>query len=241
MNNTWNGFICEEFIFQGKNAKIVFPKEDKNIKKIALKTEYWNAFPDVEIRLLEKGFYVAYIENETRFATKEDCQRKADFIQYLGEKYGLCKKCVPIGMSCGGAHAVRFAGLFPQYVSCLYIDAPVLNYCSFPGRLGDEECERVWEREFVFAYPGIKRYELVSFSEHPLNMAESIIKNKIPVLMVYGTEDKSVIYEENGLLFEEAFEGTELLRIIRVGCRGHHPHGLIGDNGEIVDFILENS
>ncbi|MBR2876752.1 MAG: hypothetical protein IKC01_06420 [Clostridia bacterium] len=241
MTELWNGFKCEEFVFEGFNAKIVFPqKPDKN-RNVTFKVEYWNAFPDVEIKLLEKGFHLVYIKNISRFATDEECRIKSEFLSYVSEKYNLNKKCVPVGMSCGGAHAVRFAGLYPNQVKCMYIDAPVLNYCSFPGKTGDEECENIWEKEFIKAYPGIKRSKLLNFPEHPLNQAESLVENNIPVLMVYGTEDKSVVYEENGLLLEDAMEGSGLLKTIRVDYRGHHPHGLVDDNTPIIDFIISNT
>lgn len=239
MLKTLGDFPFETFEFEGKRAIVVFP-HTKNIRKsIILKTEYWGAFPDIEIKLLERGFHVAYVENESRFAAVSDCDRKARFVEFLAEKYCLDKKCVPVGMSCGGAHAVRFAGFYPQLVSCVYIDAPVLNYCSFPGKIGNEECEYIWENEFLKVYPDIKRYQLVNFSEHPLCSIDSLIRNKVPVLMVYGTEDSSVIYEENGRLLELAYEGEQnpLLTCIRVEHRAHHPHGMTDDNTPIVDYI----
>lgn len=241
MSDTWYGFRCVEFEFEGQDAKLVFPEPEVSNGRLAIKTEYWGAFPDIEINLLRKGFHLAYIKNKTRFATKEDCDIKASFIKHLSGKYGLSEKCVPIGMSCGGAHAIRFAGLYPELISCVYIDAPVLNFCSYPGKIGNGECERVWQNEFVKAYPGIKRYQLLNFSEHPIALCDVLIDNKIPVCMSYGTEDKTVIYEENGKLLEQAFEDTELLKVIRVDCRGHHPHGKLSDNSEIVDFIVEHS
>lgn len=234
----WNGFDCEDFCFEGQEAVIVFPKEGTAVGRLALKTEYWGAYPDVEIRLLQHGFHLAYIKNRTRFATQDDCDRKARFVAYLAEKYALSEKCVPIGMSCGGAHAVRFAGFHPEHTACLFIDAPVLNYSSFPGKLGNAEYERVWETEFVRAYPEVKRYQLCGFDAHPMNMADVLVRHGIPVLMVYGTEDLTVPYEENGRLFEEAFAGTDLLETIRVPLRGHHPHGMIGSNEPIVNYIL---
>lgn len=242
MKEMWYGFECEEFSFEGHDATVVFPKVEP-VGKIAIKVEYWNAFPDVEIKLLERGYYVVGVDNISRFATKEDCDIKARFLEYIAKEYGIKGKCVPVGMSCGGAHALRFAGFYPELVSCVFIDAPVLNYCSFPGKIGNEDCEGVWEREFIKAYPGIKRYQLLNFPEHPINMADVLIENKIPVIMVYGAEDKTVIYEENGKLLEDAFDGTDLLKTICVGCRGHHPHGMIDpeDNNTIADWIAEHS
>ena len=144
-------------------------------------------------------------------------------------------------MSCGGAHAVNFAGYYPELVSCMYIDAPVLNFCSFPAKLGDPVCESIWQNEFIKAYPNTSRSDLLYFDPHPLNRTRALIENRIPVLMVYGTEDGTVIYEENGALFAEAYAGTDLLTVIKVECRGHHPHGLIEDNTPIVDYIVKHS
>lgn len=246
MHNMWNGFVCEEFTFDGRDAIIVFPDTPAENSKIVLKTEYWNAFPDVEINLLKSGHHLAYIKNRTRFATKEDCDTKAAFIKFLAAKYKLSEKCIPVGMSCGGAHAVRFAGYYPELIACMYIDAPVLNFCDFPGKWDGDKRDNVWDREFVLAYPGIKHYQLLNFPHHPINMADTLIKNRIPIIMVYGLEDSTVIYEENGKLLAEAFEGTDLLKVIAVNARGHHPHGLLNhgptiDNTEIVQFLLAHS
>ena len=168
MEQQWNGFTCETFSFEEMEAVVVFPKPGTAVGKLALKTEYWGAYPAVEIGLLEEGFHLAFLQNRTRFGTKDDCDRKARFVRYLAEQYGLDGRCVPVGMSCGGAHAVRFAGFYPELISCLFIDAPVLDFGSWPGKLGDAGLEAVWEQEFVHAYPGIKRYQLACFPEHPI-------------------------------------------------------------------------
>ncbi len=238
----WNGFECLEFTFEDRDAILVFPKQRNEKGDWMLKTEYWDAFPAVEIALLNKGFHLAYVKNKTRFATKEECDCKARFAAYLSEKYGLRKSCVPVGMSCGGAHAVNFAGFYPELISCLYIDAPVLNFCDYPGRLGDAHCESVWVNEFIQAYPGIQRYQLVNFEYHPLNRIPTLIEHKIPVAMVYGIEDQTVRYEVNGKLMELAYENTGLLKVFRAACRGHHPHGVYNmahDSSELINYIAE--
>lgn len=233
----WKDYTCENFEFEGRDAIIVFPPVKPN-GKLLLKTLYWGAFPDVEKKLLNNGFHLVCIKSLTRFATVEDCDLKARFIRFVAEKYNLDSKCIPIGMSCGGAHAVNFAGHYPELVSCMWIDAPVLNFNDFPGRMDREDFKTVWEKEFLVAYPGIKRYQLMNFPNHPLCHVDTVIKNQIPVLLVYGVEDQTVLYSKNGLLMEQAMEGTDLLTVIPVGCRGHHPHGMIEDNTRIVNWIL---
>jgi len=240
-NSMWNGFKQIEFEFEGKLATLVFPEKANESKNWTIKTEYKDAFPETEIALLKNGFHVAYLENVSRLAPKEDCDRKARFVKFLSEKYGLKDKCIPIGMSCGGAHAVRFAGYYPTLVECMFIDAPVLNYCDFPGKLGNTFCERVWENEFLKTYPGMTRAKLLDFPHHPMNMVNVLIENKIPIIMLYGTEDSTVIYNENGAFFEEAYKETpELLTVVKREYQGHHPHGIPQNPEIIVDFILKH-
>ncbi len=242
MEFIWNGFKAEKFEFESKEAIIVFPDNRDEQGNIAIKTEYWNAFPDVEINLVKNGFHLCYLKNDSRLAPKSDCDAKARFIKYLAKTYNLREKCVPVGMSCGGAHAVRFAGFYPELIACMFIDAPVLNFASWPG-LDPEKNVGAWTSEFLKAYPGMKRYKLFSFSEHPINMADTLVENKIPVVLVYGEEDMTVNWTENGKLLVEAYEGTDLMKVIPVWGRGHHPHGLVIGNGktnaEIYDHIIK--
>ena len=238
----WFGFPCEEFLFEGRKAFLVFPKEADAQKNWTLKTEYRDAFPETELELLHRGFHAAFLTNHTRFGTTEDCDAKDRFAAYLHETYGLCEKCVPIGMSCGGAHAVQFAGYYPNRVKCMFIDAPVLNFLDFPARYGDPYCESVWETEFTRAYPGISRAKLLSFTEHPLNRIDALKTAKIPILLVYGTQDTTVFYAQNGKMMEEAYnDAPELLTVMARDYQGHHPHGFPHHPEIIADYICLHS
>ena len=240
MAETWHGFKMERFVFEGRDAIVVYPDKVREGAPWLLKTEYWDAFPDVEIRLVKEGFHLAYVKNRNRWITKEECDLKARFVKHVSEAYGLNKKCVPVGMSCGGGYAVKFGGMYPELVKTMFIDAPVMNFLSIPGKYENPVCDRIWNQEFVFAYPGIKHYMLAGWDEHPICFAESLRENGIPILMVYGEEDETVLYNENGMLLRELFEGSGLLTEIAVPYRGHHPHGLSKDNQPIVDYILSH-
>lgn len=225
--DTWRGYKKEEFEFEGKQAILIFPEKSDSKKNWMLKTEYWDAFPERELDLIAEGFHLAYLENESRFATKSDCDRKARFVDYLSTKYGLRDKCVTVGFSCGAAHAINFAGFHPKKVTCIFIDAPVLNFCDFPGRIPDSDCEYVWENEFIKAYPGVTRASLLGFDNHPIGKVNILKKNNIPIIMTYGTEDKTVNYNVNGLLLELEYKDNPNLKIIPRLMQGHHLHGHI--------------
>lgn len=241
MQTLWNGFACEEFEFEGYKAFVVSPEPGTEVGKLVFKTLYWGAFPDIEINLLKNGYHLAYVDRASRVPSKDECDRQARFVRYVSQKHDLNGKCVLVGMSFGGARAMRFTYYYPELVSCIYLDAPVLNYYAFPGKMGDAYREQVWEKEFLEVYPGMKRYQLMTFDEHPINAVDTILEHKIPVLLVYGVDDATVIYSEHGLLMEQALEGSGLMKVVPVKFRGHHPHGRIDDNSDLVQYILENS
>ncbi|MBO5069859.1 MAG: hypothetical protein J6C37_05805 [Roseburia sp.] len=232
----WNGFKKNEFTFEGRKAILVFPDDSNKTNQWLFKTEYWDAFPNLEIEMVKQGWHLAYIENKTRWCLDEDLDLKQRFADFLAKEYGLCKKCVPVGMSCGGMFAVKFAARHPEYISALYIDAPVLNLLSCPADLGVAK-GGMWE-EFVNA-TGMSLSELICCREHPIDKLPILIQNDIPVVMVYGKADTVVPYCENGAILEKYYKehGGKLLAIGKDGCE-HHPHGL--ENPQpIVDFIMK--
>lgn len=234
---TWNGFKKIDFTFEGRNAILVFPDDSNKTNQWLLKTEYWDAFPNLEIEMVKQGWHLAYIQNKTRWCLDEDLDLKQRFADFLAKEYGLNKKCVPVGMSCGGMFAVKFAARHPKYISALYIDAPVLNLLSCPGDIGVAK-GGMWE-EFV-RDTGMSMSELICYREHPIDKLPVLIQNNIPVVMVYGKADTVVPYCENGAILEKYYNehGGRLLAIGKDGCE-HHPHGL--ENPQpIVDFIKKH-
>lgn len=234
----WNGFEKKEFIFEGRKAILIVPDKNKKTNKWLLKTEYWDAFPNFEIEMVKCGWHLAFIQNKNRWCPDEDLDLKKRFADFLAKEHGLCRKCVPVGMSCGGLFAIKFAAKYPEYISALYIDAPLLNLLSYPACLGIAKGD-AWE-EFVNAV-GVSMSELICYREHPIDKLPILIQNDIPIVMVYGKADTRVPYCENGALLEKYYNyyGGKLLTIGKEGCE-HHPHGL--ENPQpIIDFIMKYS
>ncbi len=62
----WNGFKRIDFKFEGREAILVFPQVPIKNKKWMIKTEYFGAFPHLEIEMIRRGWHLAYIKNITR-------------------------------------------------------------------------------------------------------------------------------------------------------------------------------
>lgn len=228
------GFETSERAVNGREYIIVCPEKGKENGHWALKTEYLYAFPGVELKLLDEGYHIAHVKSISRWNPPEDTDARAKLAEYMHKELGLRKRCAVIGMSCGGMQGINFAAKYPEYVSCMYLDAPVVNLLSCPAGLGSAGNGMLKEFSEHMSM-GVK--ELLSFRGHPLDRLPLLVKSKIPVILVCGDSDTDVPYDENGIFVKEAYEknGCIIKTIIKEGV-GHHPHGL-EENDVIVDFI----
>lgn len=238
----WNGYPCERLIFENHEAFVVSPKDGQEENhRLAVKTEYWNAFPHAaETELLANGFHLCFLKNDNRWGTDPDLDRKARFLRFVQAKYRLAPKCVLIGMSCGGLIAVNFAVKYPRLVSCLYLDAPVINFMSCPCGFGVGGALPGNPEEILDALGMKSVSELLSCRSMPLDRLPQLAASRIPVVLVAGDSDRTVPFCENGALLQKACgeAGTELEVYIKPGC-DHHPHGL-PDPAPVVNFILRH-
>ncbi len=234
----WNGFKRIDFEFEGREAILVFPDNPNENKNWLLKTEYFDAFQNFEFEMVKRGWHLAFIKNITRWCLEEDLDLKKRFAQYLNREYGLYAKCIPVGMSCGGLIASKFAAKYPECVSALYLDAPVMNLLSCPAGLGVADDSLM--QEFVDA-TGITLPELICYREHPIDKMKLLLENNISVILVYGKSDVVVPYAENGAILEKYYkENSGTIVVIGKENCGHHPHGL-DDNTPIIDFVEKYS
>ena len=235
----WHGYAFYEGLFMGQNYVVVCPGDDTANGKWVLKTEYFGAFPETELALLKMGYHVAHVKTTARYCPDSVTEMQAAFVDFVHENYGLSKQCIPVGMSCGGMQAIYLAAKYPEKVSCMYLDAPLVNFLSCPFGLGKATAQLPWE-EFI-ATRGIDEIEILSFRKHPLDFIPNLTENNIPIVLVAGDSDTVVPFEENGKLVKDAYEkaGCTIEVYIKPGG-DHHPHGL--DNVlPIVNFIEKYS
>lgn len=241
MENTWMGFECKKLQFENHEAIIVYPEKEAENGYLAVKTEYWGAFPEaIELPLLENGFHLCYIKNDNRWGINEDLDRKARFIRYVQDLCGLKNGCVPVGMSCGGLFGIKFAARYPELVQCLYLDAPVVNYMSCPCGFGVGRALAEDNSEILNALGMESMAQLMAYRDMPLDKIGKLVESRIPVVMVSGDSDMAVPYCENGIFLEKAYKdaGVDIEVYIKPGG-DHHPHGL-KEPKPVLDFILRH-
>lgn len=234
ITSEWNGFKRLDFKFNNRDCILICPDTPCEGNKWLYRTEYFGAFADLEIALIKKGYHLAYMQNTTRMCPEIDTDMRPLFCDFLTKEFGLNKKCALVGFSCGGMQSVYFAAKYPRYVACAYLDAPVMNYLSWPFALGvgQNDCSE----EFI-CNMGMSLSEMLNFRNHPIDQKEKLLKSGVPILLVSGDSDTIVPFCENGQLLYDYFKanGGNIELIIKPGG-DHHPHGL-PDNTPIIDFI----
>ncbi|MBQ7840886.1 MAG: alpha/beta hydrolase [Lachnospiraceae bacterium] len=241
MDDKWRGYSCKKMLFENHEAIIVYPNAETANGYLAVKTEYWDAFPEaIELPLLENGFHLCFIKNDNRWGINEDLDRKARFIRFVQNECRLKQKCVPVGMSCGGLIGIKLAARYPELVQCLYLDAPVLNYMSCPCGFGIGNKLSETQEEILAALGLESISQLLAYREMPLDKIGTLVQHKIPAVVVAGDSDQTVPYCENGIFLEQAYKNAEIDIAVFIKPGGdHHPHGL-KDPAAILNFIMDH-
>lgn len=225
------------FLLDGHEAIVILPKGGKQ-KGWIWRTEFLGAFDYADKEMLRRGYALAHYKISDMYGCDEAVMRMKTFSDRMVEM-GYSDKPVLFGFSRGGLYAVRFAAAYPDRVSGLYLDAPVLDIKSWPAGFG-KGCGAPVQWEECKKWYGLESDEAAKiFDNNPLDGAKLLAKAGIPVIIVTGDCDEAVPHDENTLLFEERYreEGGCIRVIIKEGGR-HHPHSL-EDPKEICDFVEE--
>lgn len=237
----WHGFTRYDFTVGDKSALVVAPKEAKEGRPWVWHGEFFGHKPAPDIELLKRGFHIAYLSVPNMLGSPEAVGHWNGFYKELTEKHGFAKKVSLVGLSRGGLYCYNWAIANPDKVACIYGDAPVCDFKSWPGGKGKGrpspgDWKLVLER---YGFPN--EAAALAYDKNPVDQLAALAAAKVPLLHVYGEADDVVPWQENTGLVAERYRklGGEIKLIPKPGV-GHHPHGLT-DSTPIVEFILENS
>jgi pimeloyl-ACP methyl ester carboxylesterase len=237
----WNGYEKQEFKVDGRSALLVVPKTPAKGNPWIWRTEFFGVDPQADVALLGKGFHVAYVDVSNLFGAPVALDAMDKYYGYVLKTYGLSAKPVLEGFSRGGLYAFNWAARHPDQVACLYVDAPVCDFKSWPGGKGRSRFSgREWQN-VLKAYK-MTNEEARAYKLNPVDNLEPLAKAKIPILSVIGdVHDWIVPIEENTLLVEKRYKelGGEI-QVIKKPKGGHRPHSL-PDPTPIVEFVLKHT
>ena len=239
-NSAWNGFDRIDFAVDGRAALLVAPKAAAPGKPWIWRTEFFGHEPQADVALLGKGFHVAYINVQNLYGAPVALDAMDAFYAHLTRQYELSSKPVLEGFSRGGLFAFNWAARHPDRVGCLYVDAPVCDFKSWPGGKGKSKgSPKDWQR-LLGVYGFTNETQALVYPLNPVDNLAPLAKARIPILSVCGAADKTVPMDENTRLVEQRYKalGGEIEVIAKPNC-DHHPHSL-KDPTPIVEFILKH-
>lgn len=240
--DSWHGFMRHTFKVDGCTAWVVEPKQAMPGNPWTWCMEFPDAFTDRTgvPKLLEKGFFNVHIQVGNTFGCPAALKHFDAFYQVITHA-GLARKGTLIGISRGGLYAYNWAAQNPDKVVCIYGDAPVCDFKSWPGGKGKGQGSPQDWQALIKCYGFKDEGEAFAWKLNPVDNLAPLADAKIPLVHVVGDIDDVVPVKENTAIIEQRYKelGGEI-KVIHKPYDGHHPHGL-DDPQPVVDFILQKT
>lgn len=233
----YHNFKTDEFEFNGHECTVVIPEKPIEGNPYIWRAEFLGAFDSVDVEMINRGYHLINIALHDMFGAPAAIDEMYKFQKYAEEKYSLADKAIIFGFSRGGLYTVNFTVAHPEKVDKIYLDAPVLDIMSWPFGVmhGDGSEPDIKMCSEIYNITDIKE-----FKDSPIYKINSLIENKIPVMLVAGDSDEVVPFNENGkILFADYVRYGGTISLIAKKGVGHHPHSL-EDPTKIADFLCGN-
>ncbi|MGE3311830.1 MAG: GDSL-type esterase/lipase family protein [Limisphaerales bacterium] len=233
----WFGFPRFDFEIAGRPVLVVAPRTPAPGRPWLWHGEFFGHKPKPDIALLERGFHVVYTSIPDHLGGPEAVAHWNRVHQHLMSEFGFSARPGLVGLSRGGLYCYNWATANPTRVACIYGDAPVCDFKSWPGGKGKGPgSARDWE--LVLQRYGFKsEAEALAYAGNPVDSLAPLAAARVPILHVYGDADEVVPWDENTGVLAERYRqlGGSITLIAKPGVK-HHPHGL-EDPTPIVEFL----
>lgn len=245
IKTAWKGFVRYDFNFQGRSCRIVCPENPAEGNPWV-----WNArFPDwhteIDSILLSEGFYITYINTDEFNGSPEGVKIWDEYFRYLTDSIKLENRVALEGISRGGLYVYNFAKKYPYRISCIYAEAPVCDFKSWPGGFGKGPGSPQDWQLILQAYGFRDDAEAKSYKDNPVDNLEKLAAAKVPVLHMIGLNDLIVPPDENSFILIDRYirlGGVATVVPCTAGKKelnGHHFK--IETPGLVARFIKDNT
>lgn len=199
-----------------QDASGTFPKADRHDFTIDNKAAYliipeqpipgnpwiWRArFPgwhtEADSLLVDAGFHLVYINTNDQYGSPKAVETWNKCYQHLRTEFQLAEKVALAGVSRGGLFVYNWAKRNPKKVACIYAEAPVCDFKSWPGGFGRGEGSAADWNKLKQEYGFEDDAAAQSYTDNPIDNLEALAKAKIPILHMIGLKDQIVPPDEN--------------------------------------------
>jgi pimeloyl-ACP methyl ester carboxylesterase len=234
----WNDFLRNDFKVDGRACIVVSPEKAADGHPWIWRARFFGHEPQADVEMLKRGYHIAYCDVGNLFGNPQAVKHWDAFYEFLTTKHGFARRVALEGMSRGGLIIYNWAAANPEKVACLYGDAPVCDFKSWPGGKGQGKGGGGAWQACLKAY-GLTEEQALKYEGNPVDQLKPLADAKIPILHVVGDADDVVPVAENSAIIEKRYRelGGSIQVISKPGV-GHHPHAL-KDPAPIVEFFLK--
>ena len=198
--STWKGFTGYDFIFDTKEVRIIEPQKPLEGNPWVWRARFPEWHSEMDSILVSEGYHLVYINTNNQYGSPKAMKSWDRLYQYLTRVHDFNERVALEGVSRGGLFIYNWAKRHPEKVSCIYAEAPVCDFKSWPAGFGASKgSEKDWiklKNEYGFT----SDEEAKNYSDNPINNLESLAKAKVPVLHMVSLTDSVVPVEENTMI-----------------------------------------
>src|SRR5215216_2143928 len=187
----WKGFEKVEFKLDTVEAFYIKPPQPIAGNPWIWRAHFPNWHTEMDSILLEKGFHVAYINTNNLYAHPKAMMAWDNFYDYLVTKKSFAPKVALEGVSRGALYVYAWAKRNPAKVSCIYTEAAVCDFTSWPGGKGKGKGSGNDWKKLLEIY-GFTEEQAIKYADQPKDNLEALASFKVPILHVVGLKDSIV-------------------------------------------------
>lgn len=195
--STWKGYERHDFQFEGRAARLILPKQALTGKPWVWRARFPDWHTEADSILIAEGFHLAYINTNNAFGSPESMEVWDRFYDFLQKEYQLLPKVALMGVSRGGLFVYSWAKQNVDKLICIYAEAPVCDFKSWPGGFGAGIGNpKSWEiLKKAYNFPSDEAAK--AYANNPIDNLAPLAVAKIPILHMIGLEDEVVPPQEN--------------------------------------------
>jgi lysophospholipase L1-like esterase/pimeloyl-ACP methyl ester carboxylesterase len=236
----WQGFDRYDFTIDGRRCWVVTPRTAAESRPWVWRARFFGHEPQADVALLKEGFHLAYCDVAGMFGSPQAVGHWNKFYRVMTAQHAFAKRPALEGMSRGGLIIFNWAAANPDKVACIYGDAPVCDFKSWPGGKGNGQGGGAAWQQCLSAY-GLSEADALKYKHNPIDKLKPLADAGVPLLHVVGDADVVVPVAENTAIMEARYkELGGSIQVIHKPDVGHHPHSL-KDPAPIVTFVLKHT